>query len=176
MIELSMSKPEEWDEEKQVFVIHEPVTYKFEHSLVALANWEIKHRKPFLTSTRKTTDELLDYYQCMAIGSVPDRELFTVDDANKLNAYISDTPTATVIRPRDGETSSSYMTSETIYAMMAMSGVPFECDKWNLNRLVMVLGVISERNKPQAKMSKSETIETYRSLNDQRRREMNSKG
>lgn len=178
MIELSMTGPEQFDNEKQMFVINKPKNYRFEYSLKAVAAWEAQFQTPFLVAKGRTVAEMLALYQAMAIGDVPPKELFTQENMQALNNYIARVPSATVIKPRPNEVGRehAYQTSESIYAMMAMAGVPFECDMWNLNRLIMLLGVISERNKPQAKMSVSDTMAENRRLNAERRKAMNSKG
>ena len=96
----------------------------------------------------------------------------TSDVVTQLGLYLNDVPTATTITKRgDDNTSSAGMiqTSEVIYACMANARVPFECENWNLHRLLTMLAVISELNNPdKKKMSKAETLRTYEDLNAKR--------
>lgn len=79
-------------------------------------------------------------------------------------------PTATVISSSDDNdrNSRTIMTSEVIYAWMANAGIPFECDKWNVNRLLMLVSVISEFNKPRKQMSEAEILRRQREINQKR--------
>ena len=50
------------------------------------------------------------------------------------------------------------MTSETIYADMVALGIPFECQKWHLNRLIALIRECDRRNRPPKKLSKEEIM------------------
>ena len=177
MIKLHLEDATFFDETTNEFTTVAGGDYTFEHSLKAIADWESRWRKPFLINEKKTTEQLLDYYIDMAVGPKPNPYLFTPDAINALNQYISDSPTATRITSKEsGAQNHSYVTSESLYAMMAMGGVPFECDTWNINRLVILLQVISERSKPQKKMSARQILAQNRKLNEERRRKMKTKG
>ena len=68
------------------------------------------------------------------------------------------------------------MTSEEIYAAMSMLNIPYECKKWHLNRLIMLIEVCAIRNSPPEKMSKAESAKSWREMNARNRARFNSKG
>ena len=59
---------------------------------------------------------------------------------------------------------------------MISLGIPFECQKWHLNRLITLIRVVSEENAPKKKMSDREILTQQAELNAKRRAELNSKG
>ena len=99
--------------------------------------------------------------------------------AQILSAYISDTPTATTFNSQNesnlGGPSKIY-TSEEIYAMMFMNGVPLEYEHRNLNKLLVVLRVISVYSSPKEKMPQREVIKQNTDLNEQRKKMYNTRG
>lgn len=164
---------EYYNEETNQFITIPGRRLHFENTLKVLAEWESLYRKPFLTREEKTTAELFDYFILMCQDEITYDDL-TSEVVTELGMYLNDVPTATTITKRgdrDGNTSSAGMiqTSEVIYACMANARVPFECENWNLHRLLTMLAVISELNNPdKKKMSKAETLRTYEDLNAKR--------
>ena len=59
---------------------------------------------------------------------------------------------------------------------MASYGIPFECEKWHLNRLLALIRACGEENAPPEKMGKREQAAYTRALNAQRRAKMHSRG
>ena len=56
------------------------------------------------------------------------------------------------------------------------NGIPFECEKWHFNRLMTLIKVCDEKNKPKKKMRKGDIARRNRSLNAARRAKMHSRG
>ena len=83
--------------------------------------------------------------------------------------------TATTFRDH-GPGSREIITSELIYYWMATFSIPFECEKWHLNRLMTLIRVCGEKNKDPKKMSRAEIARQNRSLNAARRAKMGSTG
>ena len=68
------------------------------------------------------------------------------------------------------------VTSELIYYWMVTYQIPFECQKWHLNRLLTLIRVCNEENKPTKKKSQREIMRSNAELNAARRKKWNSRG
>ena len=75
-----------------------------------------------------------------------------------------------------GGSNGEVLTSELIYYYMIASNIPFECQKWHLNRLITLIRVCSIKNQPPKKMGKGELMKRNASLNAARRKQLNSRG
>ena len=148
-----------WDEQKQEFVSIKEQKLQLEHSLVSLSKWESKWRKAFLAKQDKTYAETLDYIRCMTITPNVDPQVYnflTVDNINQINDYIAAPMTATVFsEDNSGRNNREVVTSELIYYWMIALNIPFECQKWHLNRLLTLIRVCNIKNTPPKKRSKN---------------------
>lgn len=169
-----------WDELNQEFVSMKEQTLQLEHSLVSLSKWESKWHKPFFSKTEKTLEETLDYIRCMTITPNIDSTVYlrlTPENIAQINGYIEDPMTAeTFVSDNKKTPSREIITSEVIYYWMIANNIPFECQKWHINRLIALIRVCGERNAPPKKMSKKEIMSRNAALNAQRRAKLNSKG
>lgn len=175
-VELS---PEGWDEEKQEFVESKTQTLSLEHSLVSISKWESKWHKPFISKTGKTYEETLDYIKCMTINNVsPDiYKYLTKANIDEINRYIEDPMTATSFSDdKQSRGNREIITAELIYHWMIALQIPFECQKWHLNKLLTLIRVCNVKNQPPKKMSKRATASHYAALNAARRKQMNTTG
>ena len=77
---------------------------------------------------------------------------------------------------KGGKKRARYQTADLFYAAMASYGIPFECEKWHLNRLLALIRACGEENLPPEKMGKREQAAHIRALNAQRRAKMHSRG
>jgi hypothetical protein len=59
---------------------------------------------------------------------------------------------------------------------MIAEGIPFECQKWHINRLLTLIKVCSLKNTPPKKMSKNSIMSQYKALNASRRAALGTKG
>lgn len=174
--------PEGWDEEKQEFVDPKVQVIQLEHSLVSLSKWESKWCKPFLSKEIKTFEETADYVRCMTITQNIDPDVYkhlTNENIEQVNQYIDAPMTATWFSKREQRKaglSSEQTTSELIYYWMISLNIPFECQKWHLNRLLTLIQVCNVKNQPGKKMSKREVMSRNAQLNAARRKQFNSKG
>lgn len=172
--------PEGWDEEKQEFVEPVSVTLQLEHSLVSLSKWESKYCKPFLTKTKKTAEETMDYIKYMTLTPNVDPSVYahlTEENVKEINNYIEAPMTATTINDRNKSGGrASVVTSEVIYSWMVALNIPPEYQHWHLNRLMTLVRVCNIQNSPQKKQSRSEIQRSNAALNAARRQQLNSKG
>ena len=161
-------------------IVTKPQTLKLEHSLVSLSKWEARWHKPFLSREPKTTEESVDYIRCMTLTQNVSPDVYkaiTPQILQEVNAYIDTSMTATTIsKDRNGKVSREIITAEIIYYWMICQGIPFECQKWHLSRLLTLINVCNAKNGPQKKMSRKEIMERNRALNAARRKRTRSKG
>lgn len=162
------------------FIYVKEQTLQLEHSLVSLSKWESKWKKPFLSPKPKTQEEFRDYVRCMTITQNVDPMVYTALTPKVIKTvadYIDDTMTATTIskiQPKTG--SREVITAEIIYYWMICYNIPFECQKWHLNRLLTLISVCEVKNQKPKKMSTSEILAQNRALNAARRKKYNTRG
>lgn len=180
MIRITVPYTELYDEIKQEFIIVKEQTLSLEHSLVSISKWESKWHKPFLTKEPKSTEETLSYIKCMTITQNVDPNVYyalTPDNVQKVNDYIEDPMTATWFsgknKPPKGR---EQITSELIYYWMVTLNIPFECQKWHINRLLTLIRVCEVKNQPKNTMSLNDIYARNRALNEARKKQLNTKG
>ena len=179
MLEITIPKQSLWDEINEEFIEIEAQTIRLEHSLVSLSKWESKWKKPFLSNKDKTREEIIDYVRCMTTTQNVDPTVYNFisgENMKKINEYLEAPMTATTFSNQDKSTSREIITSELIYYWMIALNIPFECQKWHLNRLLTLIKVCSIKNQPPKKMNKKDVMSRNAALNAQRRKQLNSKG
>lgn len=180
MLKITIPKQELFDESKMEFITTRETTLQLEHSLVSLSKWESKWCKPFLSKEEKTFEETLDYIRCMTITQNVQPTTYTLLTSQHLidiNKYIESPMTATVFADEKNKTTNrEVITAEIIYYWMISLNIPFECQKWHLNRLLTLINVCSIKNQPQKKMSRKEILERNRALNLARREAIKNRG
>ena len=172
--------PEGWDEIKQEFVEPKMQTLQLEHSLVSLSKWESKWKKSFISSKNISNEEILDYIKCMTLTKNVSDDVYnylTNENIKMVRDYIEDPMTATTFaKESGGPRNKEIITSELIYYWMIASNIPFECQKWHLNRLITLIRVCGIKNSPPKKRSKKDIMNQNAALNAARRAQMNTKG
>lgn len=172
--------PEGWDEKKQEFIEPKVQILQLEHSLISLSKWESKWCKPFLSSKEKTSEETMDYIKCMTITQNVDPDVYnhlTAKNIEDINNYIYAPMTATTFsEDRNGKSNREIITSELVYYWMVALQIPFECQKWHLNRLLTLIRVCNVKNQPPKKMSKRDVMSRNAALNAARRKQLNTNG
>jgi len=180
MLRITIPAVEQWDERKQEFVTTKEQTLQLEHSLVSLSKWESKWCKAFLTKQEKTFEETLDYIKCMTITQNVDPEVYnylTNKNIEEINNYIDAPMTATYFSDdKTAKSSRGQITAELIYYWMIALNIPFECQKWHLNRLLTLIKVCNIKNQPPKKRSRKEIMSRNAALNAARRKQLNTKG
>lgn len=166
---------EYWDEKKEEFVYapKKEVTLKLEHSLISISKWESKWCVPFL-DTNKTDEQALDYIKCMSLNNDVTDELIgrmTRENIQAINDYISAPMTATTVRSIDKGRNNMRITSELVYYWMIAYNIPQAYEKWHFNRLIMLIRVCAEMNKPKngKKVNTKQLGAYYKELNAQRK-------
>lgn len=142
---------------------------RLEHSLISISLWESKWKVPFLSDKEKTLEQTVDYIRCMALDEIDDLSLLdrvVPSHIKQVELYINDKMSATTITRRGPQRASKeIVTSEVIYFWMIQAGIPFECDKWHLNRLLKLIEVCNAKSGPAQKMGKKEQMAQQRALN-----------
>lgn len=171
---------EAWDSKKEEFIEPKYQVLQLEHSLVSLSKWESKWCKPFLSHQEKSDEETLDYIKCMTLTQNVRPEVYnllTIDNIKQINSYIEAPMTATHFYDREArKAGKEIITAELIYYWMITLNIPFECQKWHINRLLTLIKVCSIKSQPPRKRSKREIISQYADLNEQRKKQLNTKG
>lgn len=180
MLRITVPSNELWDDKKEEFVFVKEQTLQLEHSLVSLSKWESKWCKPFLGRHEKTDEEVLDYIRCMTLTQNVSPDVYyrlTTENIQKINDYIDAPMTATVFyHDEQFKPNREKVTSELIYYWMIALNIPFECQKWHLNRLLTLIEVCNIKNAPPKKRSRSEIMSRNAALNAARRKQLHTKG
>lgn len=180
MLQIKIPEIELWDETKSEFITTKEQTLVLEHSLVSLSKWESKWCKAFLAKGEKTHEETLDYIKCMTLSKNVSDDVYkflTKENVKQINDYIEAPMTATCFSDNGNSRGSrEVITSELIYYWMIALNIPFECQKWHLNRLLTLIRVCNIKNQPPKKMSRREIMSRNSALNAARRKQLNTKG
>lgn len=179
MLEITIPDTELFDGVENFIHVKEQ-TLRLEHSLVSLSKWESKWHKPYLSKKKKTLAESQDYVRCMTITQNVDPNVYLAIKPNLLrivDAYINDSMTATTfhnIRKRGGQQET--ITAEIIYYWMTCYNIPFECQKWHLNRLLTLINVCNVKSQKPEKVSPAELRAQHRAINAANRKKFNTRG
>lgn len=180
MLPLVIPAMEFWDEANECFINTKEQHLNLEHSLLSLSKWESKWCKPFLKKENRTSEEIIDYIRCMTINSNVDPMVYyhlTNENVDEVRQYIDAPMTATTVPDKKNRTGPrEQITSELIYYWMITFNIPFSCEKWHLNRLLMLIRVCDYKQQPPKKMSANETLARYKAINDARCAQLKSKG
>ena len=180
MLHITIPAIEQWDEIREQFINTKEQNLSLEHSLVSLSKWESKWCKPFFSKQEKTQEEMIDYVRCMTITQNVSPDIYrylTRDNLKQITDYIDASMTATWFsEDKNKKGNNKTITSEIIYYWMIAFNIPFECQKWHLNRLMTLIRVCDIKNRPQKKRSQKEIMSRNAALNAARRKRFNSKG
>ena len=179
MLYIKLLATEQYDEVNDKFFTSKEQTLCLEHSLVSISKWESKWLKPFLSKVDKTIDETIDYIRCMTITKNVDHDIFNLisnDNIKQVRDYIEAAMTATTFHNENKTTNREIITAEIIYYWMISMNIPFECQKWHLNRLLTLINVCGVKNQSPKKRSKKELMSRNAALNASRRESLGTKG
>lgn len=162
------------------FIYVKEQALRLEHSLVSLSKWEAKWKKPFLSQKNPTDEEFRDYIRCMTVTQNVDPNVYRAIppvQIRRIQAYIDDPMTATTVHSAAKSGGGrEIVTSELIYYWMISWGIPFECQKWHLNRLLMLIRVCGAKSSPPKKIPAAELAARNRAINAARRKRWNTRG
>ena len=178
MLKIRIPETELFIEDKNEFVQVRGYELTLEHSLLSVSKWESKWKKPFLTRDQKTQDETLDYIRCMTLTqNIPADAYLAIPDSElrKIADYINDPMTATTFSGPEPQ-SREIITSEVLYYNMFAAGIPIECQKWHLNRLLTLMRVFGIKSQKAKKMPASKIRSQNAALNAARRAKLGSTG
>ncbi len=187
-LSITIQPKELFDEENNRFINVKETHLVLEHSLISISKWESKYKKPFLVEgSMSNPEEILYYIKCMTVSpqNVDDvtYTCLTENDIKEIVAYINDSMTATWFGEDKNPKKSrkkEILTSEVIYWQMVALQIPWECQKWHLNRLLTLIRVCAAKNEEQygdkPKMSKADLLKRNAALNAQRRAKLGTKG
>ena len=180
MLKITIPANEIWNPLNERFIYTKEQTLQLEHSLVSLSKWESKWCKSFLYTKEKTFEETIDYIKCMTITQNVSDDVYTRltnKNIEDINNYIAAPMTATVFYDNKNQGGKNEtVTAELIYYWMISLNIPFECQKWHLNKLITLIRVCNVKNTPPKKMSKRELMSRNTSLNAARRKQLNTRG
>lgn len=180
MLSLEIPEREYFDEETETFGRIKAMTLNLEHSLISISKWEAKWHIAFFDS-EKTSEQTMDYIRCMVMNrEIPEKSpvlsFLTKEDVEKISAYINDPMTATTIKDDGKRGRNQKVTSELIYYWMVQYNIPSQYEKWHINRLLMLIRVCSEENKPPKKMSRQEIMAENKIRNAARKARLRTRG
>ena len=99
------------------------------------------------------------------------------DIIEQVNKYIEEPMTATWFKEdKNRKSNRETITSEVIYHWMIALQIPFECQKWHLNKLLTLIQVCNEKNAPPKKQKAKDLMGQYHSINQARRKALHTKG
>lgn len=169
-----------YNEETKSFESQGGEELQLEHSLVSLSKWESIHEKPFLDQKDKTSEEVLSYVECMLLTANPPenfRKNLSQENFDQINAYIDRKMTATWFSESQSPTrNQEIVTSELVYYWMTVFHIPFECEKWHINRLFTLIRICNVKQEKPKKMSRAEMARRHRELNEKRKAQLGTKG
>lgn len=180
MLKIEVPYWEDFNPETSEIIPHAGATLTLEHSLVSLAKWESKYNKPFISQDPKTVDETIDYirFMCLSKNISPDVFLhIPPDEIQRINQYIELPMTATTFSDRENKSHKrEIITAEILYWEMIALNIPFECQKWHLNRLLTLIHVCALKQEKPKKMGKKATMKRNAALNAARRKKLGTSG
>lgn len=180
MLTIKVPASESFDPVTETFFSTKEQVLVLEHSLISISKWESKWGKAFLNNRdQKTQEESRDYIKCMTITQNVDPMVYyalTDENYQEILDYIQAPMTATWFSDNHQPPSREIITAEVIYYYMVALQIPFECERWHLNRLMTLIRVCSEKNKPPKNMSKRSIMSKNQALNALRRKQLGTSG
>ena len=183
-VRITIKGRELWVPNEGRFVDVPDTTLCLEHSLAAIAKWECRWEKPFLTNEALAGEELLDYIRCMTLDEGVSKYVYFClgrENMELIQKYMGRKMTAAWFKDAPGKSKKSrkvgqIMTADVVYSYMVELGIPFECEHWHFNRLMTLIRVCADNQAVSPKMSKKDVFAQNAMLNAKRRAKLGSRG
>lgn len=179
MLEITVSG-ELFDENTEKFITVKPTILHLEHSLLSISKWEMKYHKAFLSNREKSFEEMFYYIQhCMTMTkNVSDDvyKLLNEENYKAIESYMNDPMTAAWFWDDEQKKNTAPTPSEVLYCRMFSFGIPIECEKWHINRLIALIRTFNIENGGGKKLSKAEILRRNKILNEKRKKELGTRG
>lgn len=180
MLKITIPEVILYDEDNNLFTTLNSYTLQLEHSLISVSKWESKWCKPFLSKTPMNRTETIDYIRCMNISQNANDikyQFIPEESLNLIKDYIEAPMSATVLaNDKEKVLNPGAITSELIYSWMVILTIPFECQKWHLNRLITFINLCQQNSKPKPKRKPGDILRSNAELNAKRLKELNTTG
>lgn len=179
MLEIIIPETELFSNQLSIFFKTSKSRLQLEHSLISISKWEQKYKRAYLTTRDKTLSESIDYIRCMTLNKQEDSNVYLAlnkEHMKTINEYINDSMTATTIPKTGSGGKQEILTSELIYYYMIKFNIPFECQKWHLNRLLTLIEVCAFKESPPKRLSTNEIFARNKALNEARKQKYRTKG
>ena len=160
-----------------------------EHSLYTISKWEAKYHKSFIKEKNKTPEQMEYYVRCMIVkpeySSPEEIDKFLIfrlmnegNNNERISNFLNDTMTATYFRPDPNKPQNTEtITSELIYYWMVKCELPVDLmEHWHINRLLVLIEVFSRKDAPKKRRSARSIMEQNDYLNEQRKKQWNTRG
>lgn len=173
MLKITVPESRIWNPSTEEFMLVKETTLVLEHSLVSLSKWEMKYKRPFLNQ-KHTSEEIDDYIRCMTLTQNVNPMVYyviTPGIRNQVRDYMEDPMTAAVVREDpQAPQSTKFITSDLIYYWMVALQIPFDpCQKWHLNRLLILIKITNIEQKPKKKQNPADIARQHHAINAARR-------
>lgn len=182
MLQITIPDREFLSDDNEFFTI-KGAKLTLEHSLISISKWEALHKKAFFSNESMTIQDTIDYIKCMTLTQNVDPivySLLTSENIKEIQEYIDDPMTATTFSEQDSYVKRSRktkkITSEEIYYYMVSFNIPFECEKWHINRLMALIRICDIKSRPPKKRSKKASLDYMNQLNNARRQSLGTRG
>lgn len=162
-----------------IYIDVKETTLSLEHSLISIRKWEEKWKKAFLEQEELSVEESRDYVRCMTLNSKVDNKIYNyIPDTVmvKIVEYMRDPMSATVISVVKPETKKEVVTAEVVYAWLVNLGIPFEVEKWHINKLLKLIQVLNIKNGTNKPLDAKTAAAQRRAINKVNRAKYHSKG
>lgn len=178
MIKIEVSPIETYNANTNMFTMVPGGVLVLEHSLIAISKWEQITHKPFFSKGGKTYEETILYIKGMTLNNVDPTiyDNLTLDNMNAIQTYMEDSNTAIVFRAETRNANVEQMTFETIYYWMFSLGIPKECEKWHINKLLNLIKVINLKNKKPSEADRKSINARNKNIMAQRRAARKKRG